>query len=250
MPDRSSTTRSGDRPATRRTFNKGSSFSTVRLPAMMACSSLRQRCTRTSVVKQLMRGAWPFRTGWRSRNASALCAHFRMTWGRCRSAAVMKRRFSQRASSRSTSVITAMPASRSLARPRPLTRGSGSVQATTTVRTPRAISRSAQGGVRPVCAQGSSETYSTASCGTGPSPKARRHSTSACGAPWARCQPSASTPSPCTSTAPTIGLGAARPAPFAASCRQRRIQCAWSMPPRSCMRNGDRPVVNGFPAGA
>ena len=62
------------------------------------------------------------------------------------------------------------------------------------------------------------------------------------GPPKRRCQPSASTTSPCTSTAPTKGLGATWPAPRRASSRQRCIQRSCSM---AGPKVGDRRVGRG-----
>ena len=57
-----------------------------------------------------------------------------------------------------SSISTAIPAAERRRRPSPATIGLGSFIAATTLETPAAISASAQGPVRPVCEQGSSET--------------------------------------------------------------------------------------------
>ncbi len=66
--------------------------------------------------------------------------------------------FSAAASAARQPTRTSTPAARSAANPWPFTRGSGSSIGATTRATPAAASASAQGGVWPVCAQGSSVT--------------------------------------------------------------------------------------------
>ncbi len=149
MPFRSSTTRSGWRPEQSRAVSCGSSFSTVRLPTRMACSSVRHLCTSTSVSGEEMRCTTREDRGWRSRKPSWERAHFSTIYGRPAPTDPRNRRFNQRACASSIPNETVTPACRNRSIPRPFTSGKGSSWAITTCLTPRSKRRSTQGGVRP-----------------------------------------------------------------------------------------------------
>ena len=105
----------------------------------------------------------------------------------------------------STPTSTSIPASLSLANPRPATRGSGSSIPTTTRLTPASISASAQGGVRPVCEHGSSVTH-TVDPGA-EAPAWMRAAASAWRPPGGAVAPVNTSPPTVWITQPTHGLG-------------------------------------------
>src|SRR6185312_6156655 len=98
--------------------------------------------------------------------------------------------------------------------------GFGSRAPTTTRATPASTISSAQGGLDPQCAHGSSETYSVA-------PRARSPATASATAspcrPPGSVTPSATTWPSATTTAPTVGFGYARPAAARASSTARTM---------------------------
>jgi hypothetical protein len=137
------------------------------------------------------------------------------TQGRWRRMREKKPMLSSRAASdiAPSTTSTRMPAARSRCTPAPLTSGLGSMANTTTRATCAAMSASQHGGVRPWCAQGSSETHAVPPASDAPDACAARSAiTSACASP-ARCVAPSPTARPCASasTQPTRGLGSERP---------------------------------------
>jgi hypothetical protein len=133
----------------------GSSASTVPLPVMIADDRARSRCTsaraRSPVIHLLVPSASAVRP-------SRLAPSLSVTHGRPVTMRLTKPRLISAASPASRPCAVLMPAASSRARPEPSTRGFGSRIATTTRRTPAAISASAHGGVRPWCEHGSRVT--------------------------------------------------------------------------------------------
>ena len=111
--------------------------------------------------------------------------------------------------------------------PRPAAFSVGSSEAMTTREMPAATIASVHGGVRPVCAHGSSETYIVAPRRSAP-PQASIAARSACGPPSSAWKPSPSTWPSRTITAPTSGFGLVRPRPPSASSIAR-ARWAWSV---------------------
>src|SRR5690242_8267458 len=130
-----------------------------------------------------------------------------------------------------------MPASRSRAAP-PAASAFGSNAPMMTRSTPALISASAQGGVLPWCAHGSSDTYTVAPAARGPA--ASSAATSACRSPNRACQPSPTMSSPRTTTAPTMGFGAVWPQPRLARSIARRMNARSRAAPGFSVRRSER----------
>ena len=187
-----------------RAVSSGSSASAVPRPTATASQSTRQRCTRARLASPEIQCESPVRV---ATLPSSVMASLSTTWGQpvraCFRNGWLIRR-AARATSPST-VSTSMPSSRSTPRPRPLTFAVGSSEATTTRLIPASRIASVHGGVRPVWAHGSSETYMVAPAGSSvQAPSATR---SAWGSPAAAWNPSPITRPDLTTTAPTRGLG-------------------------------------------
>src|SRR6185312_5972637 len=90
---------------------------------------------------------------------SSVIADFKITSGLCVRMYLAKASFKARACSSNIPVTTSMPARRSRSNPFPLTCGLGSDMHATTLRTPAAMSASAQGPVRPWWEHGSRLMY-------------------------------------------------------------------------------------------
>lgn len=128
------------------TSSRGLSALAVRAEVSMQSLSERSRCVRVcaSRVENAI-GCLEML----SIQPSALCAHFKVIYGRPRLCAVMNRRLRSTASFFRIPTVTSIPASRSIAIPRPETFGNGSRVATTTRRTLQSINNRAHGGVLP-----------------------------------------------------------------------------------------------------
>ena len=156
-PGSSTTRKGGDTsvPSGKRTVSCGSSASTVPLAVNRAPLRARQCCTSMREASEVIHFDSPLASAVRP---SRLMPSLIRSQGRPRSIREKKPRLSSRASASISPDSTAMPASRNFASPAPFTASKGSRVAATTRVTPAATNASAQGGVRPWCAQGSSVT--------------------------------------------------------------------------------------------
>src|SRR6187431_1925860 len=186
------------------------------MPTATASETARSWCTRLRLSSPVTQ-----RDSGTTTRPSRVTADLYVTNGRRAETHVLHASFWRRASaawSPSTS-STSTPPSRRRAKPRPSVLGFGSRAPTTTRAMPAARIASTQGGVRPWCAQGSSVTKRVPPRAR--SPAASRATTSACGPPARSCQPSPTTSSPATITAPTTGFGRVVPRPRSASSSAR-----------------------------
>lgn len=199
----STTTLIGWRVVSRpRTFSLGSSASTVSMPVRMAQERARSRCTSRRAASPVIHFDSPEDSAVLPSSEEAVLIR---TKGWPSSMRLKKPALSSRASASSSPLWTSMPAARMRARPSPATLGLGSWAAATTRATPAPMSASAQGGVRPWCAQGSRLTYTVAPCAAGPACISAW--ISACASPAFWCQPSPMILPSLTMTQPTRGLG-------------------------------------------
>ena len=153
----SRTTRVGDRPSRpgNRQVSIGSSARTVPIPVKIASWRARKAWTMRRAGAPVIHWLSPSRVAIR---ASKVVANFSVTLGIPLRTRRKNPARSSSAASRRTPSRTSIPASRSIRAPAPSTRESGSWAAITTRTMPAAINASAQGGVCPTCAQGSSDT--------------------------------------------------------------------------------------------
>ena len=193
------------------------------MPTMMASFSARIWNTRVRAASPVIA------TGLRPASPalpSADTASLSVTKGRLSVTRMMWPACTRRASSSPRPTSTAMPLSRSFAWPLPATSGLGSSSADTTRAMPALMMASAQGGVLPWCAHGSSVTYSVAPCAAFLA--WRSASTSACGRPPGCVQPRPTITLSLTITAPTAGLGQVLPSPRRPSVKANAMKRASS----------------------
>ena len=208
----------GSCPPGTRAVRSGSSLRAVSPPTSTASTSDRIRCTRRRAASPVIHRESP--------PAAAICpsremASFSVTNGLPETTHRQNPRLSSRASASIDPRCTTRPAPRSRLAPRPETAGFGSSIAYATRAIPAARIAAVHGPVRPRWSHGSSVTYRSAPRAA--IPARCRASISAWGSPAAWWYPSPTTRPPRTTTAPTAGLGAVRPAPFRASRSARRM---------------------------
>ena len=138
-----------------RTSSIGSSARTVPAPTSTASASARNSCAWRRAASPVIQRLSPLA---RAIRPSSVLASFSVSQGRPRRIRDRKPAFSSAASRIISPSSMAMPARCRMARPPPETRGSGSSSAITTRATPASARETAQGGVLPVWAQGSSVT--------------------------------------------------------------------------------------------
>src|SRR5918992_3516305 len=211
----SNTTRRGWRATpSMRAVSRGSSNSAVPMPTATASDSARQRCARARLASPEIHCESPVTV---ATLPSSVIADLKITSGRPVRACLRNGWFTSRAASASSpsTQTTSTPPSRRIPGPRPAALLVGSSEAITTRAMPASRIASVQGGVRPWCAHGSSETYIVAPDGS--SSQADSAMRSACAWPGGCVLPSPITRPSLTITAPTIGLGLVRPRTWCAS---------------------------------
>ena len=164
----SNTTRAGWRPApSTRDVSSGSSARAVPMPTATASHSARQRCARARLDSPEIHCESPLAV---ATLPSSDMADLNTTSGRPVRACLRNGWLSRRAlwptSPSTRSTVT--PSSRRMPRPRPDALSVGSSEATTTRVMPASRIALVHGGVRPVWAHGSSETYMVAPAGSSP----------------------------------------------------------------------------------
>ena len=125
------------------------------MPVSMAQERARSACTSRRAASPVIHRLSPLASAMRPSSEAAALIRIQ---GRPRDMRARKPRCVSRACAASSPDSTRMPATRSIARPRPFTSGFGSSSAATTRATLAAASASAHGGVRPWWLQGSSVT--------------------------------------------------------------------------------------------
>src|SRR6516162_1727681 len=185
---------------------------------MIASWLARRACARSRAGGPVVDGLSPVATAMRP---SSEVASLNVTSGRPSRRRLRKPALTSAASSVQSPTSTSSPAARSRRSPSPATRGSGSSRATTTRRTPAAISASTQGGVCPQWQHGSRLTWATAPRAA--SPARRSASVSPCGRPPGWVHPRPTTRPSFRMTQPTAGFGQTVPSPRRASVSAARI---------------------------
>src|SRR6266849_882082 len=191
---------------------------TVLLPTITASWLARRTWARSRASGPVIHWLSP---AWVAIRPSSVVANFRVTSGRPSRMRKRKPALTSDASSAHRPVSTTRPAPRSLAIPRPETRGSGSSMGMTMRARPAAIRASVHGGVLPQWQHGSRLTKAVASRAAAPA------RVSASVSPWGRppgcVQPRPTTRPPLTMTQPTVGLGQTSPSPRRAKAIAARI---------------------------
>src|SRR3954470_493996 len=197
-------------PSTR-AVSCGSSATAVPIPTATASTAARQRCASVRLASQEIHLESPVAV---ATLPSSVIADLNSTHGRPVRACLRNAWLPSRArvASSPSATMTSTPSSRRIPRPRPAAFSVGSSDAITTRVMPAARIASVHGGVRPVCAHGSSDTYIVAPAVSAPA-QAASAARSAWGPPRSAWKPSPSTCPSLTTTAPTSGLGLTRPRP-------------------------------------
>ena len=138
-----------------RTFKEGLSINTVPEPVNIALALARKNCTSRRAASPVIHMLSPDCIAVRP---SKLIASLTRTQGKPCSMRLIKPALSFLASISNKPLAVSMPAALSMASPEPATKGFGSCMAAITRFTPALIKAVAQGGVLPVCEQGSKVT--------------------------------------------------------------------------------------------